>query len=129
MTIRAHPGRWLILAALSLVVIGTFLLLNRPSWIFYYRVDGDQTLVVGTLSAEGAWTRVTNVTETDASVTITVSSFLFRLGFDPADAVPIESTVTLARPIGERVVIDGSSGLAVRRTSCLPPAYFAPGCG
>ena len=113
---------------LGMLTIGAFLLLDRPTWLYYYRVVDDHTLVVGVVAQEGAWTRVTGIQETVDAVGITVSSFGLRLGTGPDAAVPIEVPVTLPNPIGTRAVIDGSSGLPVQRTRCLPPAYLAPGC-
>jgi hypothetical protein len=121
--------RWIAVVVVVLVlVVAAARALDSPSWIYYYRVVDDHTLVVGTFESRGASTRVTNVAETAATVTVTVSSWLIQLGPGTADAVPVESAVTLRDPIGGRTVLDGSSGQAVQRTRCLPPAYFAPGC-
>ena len=120
--------RWIAVAVVLILVIATVRLLDSASWIYYYRVVDDQTLVVGTVTGPGAWTRVTNVTETPATVTIIVSSFLIQFGPGPAVGGPVESFAMLHDPIGSRTVIDGSSGLPVPRTRCLPPAYAAPGC-
>ena len=54
--------------------------LDSPSWIYYYRVVDDRTLVLGTVTGQGAMTRVTSVTETPTKVTITVSSLLVQIG-------------------------------------------------
>jgi len=120
--------RWIAVAVALVVLVAAVRLLDSASWIDYYRVVDDQTLVVGTVTGRGAWTQVTNVTETPATVTIIVSSFLIKLGPGTAVGVPVESVATLRDPIGTRTVIDGSSGLPVLRTRCLPPAYSAPGC-
>jgi hypothetical protein len=120
--------RWITVAVVLLLVIVAVRLLDSASWIYYYRVVDDQTLVVGTVTGPGAWTRVTNVTETPATVTIIVSSFLIQFAPGTAVGVPVESVATLRDPIGTRTVIDGSSGVPVLRTRCLPPAYSAPGC-
>ena len=119
--------RW-ITVAVVLLVVGAVRLLDGASWIYYYRVVDDRTLVVGTVTGPGAWTRVTGVTETPATVTIIVSSFLIQFGPGTAVGVPVEPVATLHDPIGTRTVIDGSSGLPVLRTRYLPPAYSAPGC-
>ena len=120
--------RWIAVAVALVVLVAAVRLLDSASWIDYYRVVDDQTLVVGTVTGRGAWTRVTNVTETPATVTIIVSSFLIQLGPGTAVGVPVEAFATLRDPIGTRTFIDGSSGLPVLRTRCLPPAYSAPGC-
>ena len=120
--------RWIKVAVVLVLVVAGVRLLDSASWIHYYRVTDDRTLVVGTVEGSGAWTRVTNVTETPSTVTITVSSFRIQLGAGTGVAIPVESVVKLRDPIGSRIVIDGSSSLWVQRTRCLPPAYFAPGC-
>ena len=121
--------RWV--AALVIVLAVTVVAvrsLDSASWIYYYRVVDEHTLVVGTVTGPGAWTRVTSVAETPSTITITVSSLEFRLGPGTAVGVSVESTAKLRDPIGSRTVIDGSSDLPVQRTNCLPPVYFAPGC-
>ena len=121
--------RWALLVVVVLVlVVAAVRGLDSPSWIYYYRVVDEHTLVVGTVTGPGAWTRVTSVIETPTAVTITVSSLLVQLGPGTAVGVPVESTATLRDPIASRTVLDGSSGLRVQQTRCLPPAYFAPGC-
>jgi len=120
--------RWITVAVVLLLVIVAVRLLDGASWIYYYRVVNDRTLVVGTITGPGAWTRVTSVTETPATVEITVNSLVVQLGPGTAVGVPVESVATLRDPIGTRTVIDGSSGVPVLRTRCLPPAYSAPGC-
>jgi hypothetical protein len=120
--------RWITVAVVLLLVIATVRLLDSVSWIYYYRVVDAQTLVVGTVTGPGAWTRVTNVTETPATVEITVNSLVVQLGPGTAVGVPVESVAKLHDPIGTRTVIDGSSSVPVPRTRCLPPAYSAPGC-
>jgi hypothetical protein len=119
--------RWIALAVVLVFVFAAVSLLVSASWIYYYRVVDDQTLVVGTVTGPGAWTRV-GVTETPSTVTITVRSFLIQLGPAAALGIPVESVAKLHDPIGDRTVLDGSSGLPVQRTRCLPPSYFAPGC-
>jgi hypothetical protein len=120
--------RWITAAAVLLLVIVAVRLLDGASWIYYYRVVDDRTLVVGTITGPGACTRVTSVAETPATVEITVNSLEVQLGPGTAEGVPVESVATLRDPIGTRAVIDGSSSLPVLRTRCLPPAFSAPGC-
>jgi hypothetical protein len=120
--------RWVLAAVVVIVLISTIRLLDSASSISYYRIVDDRTLIVGTVTGPGAWTRVTSVTETPSTVTITVSSFLVRLGPGTGVGVPVESFTNLHDPIGNRTVLDGSTGLPVLRTRCLPPAYAAPGC-
>jgi hypothetical protein len=120
--------RWIAVAVVLVLVVMAIRALDSASWIQYYRVVDDQTLVVGTTEGPGAWTRVTNITETPSTVTITVSSLLIRLGPGTAVGIPVESVAKLHDPIGNRTVLDGSSGLPVLLTRCPPPMYAAPGC-
>jgi hypothetical protein len=125
--------RRLVLAAAALLLVGfgtvaVVRALDHPSWIYYYRLEGDRTLVLGTVDGPGANVRVTSVVETPTTVTVTVSPLLIGLGPSAGFGVQYESTATLPDPLGARAVIDGSSGLPVQRTHCPPPSYFAPGC-
>ena len=80
MRLPSSRRRWIALAVVLVLVFAAVRLLTGASWIYYYRVVDDQTLVVGTVTGPGAWTRVTSVTETPSTVTITVSSLLIQLG-------------------------------------------------
>ncbi|MGH2967143.1 MAG: hypothetical protein ACRDMH_17430 [Solirubrobacterales bacterium] len=120
--------RWIAVGVVLVLVVTAVRLLDSACWIYYYRVVDDRSLVVGTVEGPGALTRVTSVIETPSTVTITVSSFLVRLGAGTAVGIPVQSVAKLHDPIGSRTVLDGSSGLPVVRTRCLPPSYFAPGC-
>ncbi len=125
---RLRSRLLVVLAAVVVLAVAAVRALDSVSSITYYRVIDDRTLVVGTIEGPGAWTRVTSVAETPSTVTITVSSLLFQPGAGEAVGVFVESTATLHDAIAGRTVIDGSSGLPVQRTHCLPPSYFAPGC-
>jgi hypothetical protein len=121
--------RWLVVGVVALLLVfAAYRLLDSPTWIYYYRGLDDRTLVLGTVSGPGAWTRVTDVSETPSTVTITVRSLFIQLGPATAMGVPYESVAKLLDPLGNRNVIDGSSGLPVRRAQCPPPDVFAPVC-
>ena len=120
--------RWTAAAVVLVLLVVGVRLLDRASPIDYYRVLDDHTLALGSSTGPGAWTRVTSVSETPSTVTITVSSLLVRLGPGTAVGIAVESVAKLQGPIGGRTVIDGSTGLPVVQTRCLPPAYLAPGC-
>jgi hypothetical protein len=119
--------RWLILAVVMVLAIAWVGLLDRAMPISYYRVVDPQTLVVGSLTGAGAWTRLTSVAETPAAVTVTVSSLSAPLP-GTAAGYSLELVVKLHDPLGSRPVVDGSNGDTVSRTRCLLPGYFAPGC-
>jgi len=120
--------RWIAVAVVLVLVVAAVRLLDSASWIYYYRVVDDHTLLVGTVSGQGARVRVTSVIETPTTVTITVSTFFIQLGSGTAVGIPYESVAKLHEPLGGRTVIDGSSGLPVQRADCPPPAVFAPVC-
>jgi hypothetical protein len=128
MTLPRLRRRWIAVLVVLVLVVLAVRALDSASWIYYYRVIDDRTLIVGTVEGPGAWTRVTSIIETPSTITITVSSFLIRLGPGTSEGIPIESVANLTDPIGTRTVLDGSSGLPVIRTRCLPPSYLAPGC-
>ncbi|OGN80893.1 MAG: hypothetical protein A2X23_06550 [Chloroflexi bacterium GWC2_73_18] len=119
--------RWLVVAVVVVLVVAWVRALDRAMPIEYYRVVDAQTVVVGSLTGAGAWTRLTSVVETPAAVTVTVSSLQAPLpGAGAANL--LELVVKLHDPLGSRPVIDGSDGENVPRTRCLPPWYLAPGC-
>jgi hypothetical protein len=128
MRLRARWRRLVVAAVVLVLLVASIRALDGSLSIYYYRVVDDQTLAVGTVTGHGAWTRVTGLTETPTTVTITVSSLLFQPWPGTAVGVPVESEVKLRDRIGDRTVIDGNSGLSVRRAVCLPPSYFASPC-
>jgi hypothetical protein len=128
MRVPRPQRRWVVAALVVVLVFIGYRLLDSATWIYYYRVLDDRTLVVGTVAGPGAWTRVTGITETPTTITITVSSLFLQLGPGTAEGVPYESVAKLRDPIGDRSVVDGSSGLPVLQTHCPPPSYSAPGC-
>ncbi len=121
--------RWVVVVALVVVIVFTaYHLLDSATRIDYYRVVDEHTLLLGTISGQGANVRVTNVTEASTAVTVTVTTFFLQLGPSTAEGYPYESVAKLQDPLGSRAVIDGSNGLQVQRATCPPPAYFAPVC-
>ena len=116
------------LAIVLVLMTGSLRALDHPSTLEYYRVIDDRTLTVGTAEGHNAWTRVTAVDETPTTVRITIGSLLIQLGPRTADALAVETEVKLHDPIGDRSVIDGSSGVSVQRASCPPPGFFTSPC-
>ncbi len=128
MSVPRVRRRWVALALVALVAFVAYRLLDSPTWIYYYRVLDDRTLLVGTGTGPGAWVRVTDVAEQPSTVTITVRSIYIQLGPATSEGIPYESVAMLHDPLGSRTVIDASSGLPVQRAHCPPPAVFAPVC-
>jgi hypothetical protein len=115
-------------AVVLVLAVAAVRLLDSGSAIFYYRVIDDRTLVVGTIEGTHAWTRVTSVTETPSTVTITVSSLRIQLFAGTAVGIPVETVVNLREPLADRIVVDGTSGAVVQPARCPPPTFVAPGC-
>ena len=128
---RMTPGRRrrIVLAFLVVVaVVAAYHLLDVPTRISYYRIVDDRTLVLGTTSGRGAWMRVTGISETAASVTVTVSSLFIQLGPGTAEGIPYESVARLHDPLGSRTVLDGSDDHSVDQVHCPPPDLNAAVC-
>jgi len=105
--------RWLVLATLVVLVLVTVRLLYQPLTLDSYRVLDTQTLVVTGHGAPGAWTNLSDVTETDTTVTIRVDAFTFTPFPGTAAGYPLDVEVRLDATLGGRTVIDGSTGQAV----------------
>ena len=103
----------LALALIVAIPVVTFLLTDRSPQIVSYRLGDERTIVVTTAVGPGSWTRLGSVVETAESVTVTVRSFHFQFGAGPGYAALVEIVITLREPLGDRQVIDGSSGSAV----------------
>ena len=108
---RRHVA--LVLLLLVTIPVLTFLLADRSPTIGSYRVSGDGTIVVTVAVGPGSWTRLGSVVETSETVTVTVRSFHFQWGAGPGYAALVELFIALDEPLGDRRVIDGSSGIAV----------------
>jgi hypothetical protein len=104
-----------------LLAIVAFGILDSPTRIYLYRVIDQRTLLVETVSGPGASVRVTDVSETSSTVTITVRSFFIQLGPATAGGTRYESVVKLHDPLGDRTVIDASNGEPVELASGSPP--------
>jgi hypothetical protein len=97
-------------AVVVLIGLGVVRLLDQPLELASYRAVDAQTVDVVGFGARTAWTHVTGLTESDTTVTISVNSFTFE-PFPHTDAAyRIETLVRLAAPLGNRVVVDGSTG-------------------
>jgi hypothetical protein len=117
--------RWLtrILAALAvLVAVGAVGFLSvrdegHVEPIEYYRLVEPDTIAIGTHTGEAVWTRVADVTETESGVLVVVKTWMIPFIMRPGIGYPIELTVILDGPLGDRVVIDGRLR-EVPRMSC-----------
>jgi hypothetical protein len=85
--------------------------------IEYYRLVEPDTIAIGTHTGEAVWTRVADVTETESGVLVVVKTWMIPFIMRPGIGYPIELTVILDGPLGDRVVIDGRLR-EVPRMSC-----------
>ena len=112
--------RWKLLLVLMLVVggaLGYYISSNRSEPILSYRVADQRTLVLTAGSGSGLWTRVTQITETEADVQIAVESLEFPVTRSLEQRL-VEYTIALSRDLGDRVVRD-VSGSPVPRVEPL----------
>ena len=122
------PGRrWLVVVVvLVLVVVATIHFLDRPNSIEFYRLIDQQTIGLETSAGPGSWTRVTSLVETPSSVTVIVSTI--EISFGPGADVRgfVEATAKLSSPLGDRVVVDGSSGQTLKPAPSPWPPQLGP---
>lgn len=114
--------------AVAAVAVGIVAFGGRSAAIDYVRMVGDHELVIGVTGAKADWPRI-KVDEQDSTVTVTVNLFDWSMGLPQnAVGVPLAEHVNLHRPLGQRSIVDGSTGSEPPRTRCEPPLYLAPGC-
>lgn len=108
--------RRVILGIVAVLGVGAARLLYGPLALESYRPVHAQTLTVVGYGSANAWTRISDVTETSSTITISVDTFTFRPFPGTALASRLFIDVQLAEPPGERTVIDGSTGHEVPRS-------------
>ncbi len=113
MTVPKVRRRWVVLAGVIVVLFVTLQLLIRPLTLESYRTLDPQTLVVLGYGGRDAWTRVSDLSETQSTVTVSVDKFWVQLGPGTAAAYPLGVVVRLEAPLAGRTVIDGSTGQVV----------------
>ncbi len=84
MTVPKVRRRWVVLAVVIVVLFVTLQSVDRPLVLESYRTLDPQTLVVVGSGARDPWTRVSDVSETQSTVTVSVDKFSVQLG--PAQA-------------------------------------------
>jgi len=121
--------RWwlVIIVVVGVVLFAAVRVLERPTSIDYYRLTTPNTIVVGVTGGRWTWlTRIDSIQEAASTVTITARTAY--VGPGTAIGIPIEFTVTLRDPLGDRPVVDGTNGGVAVQTRCPPPLYLASGC-
>jgi hypothetical protein len=79
---------------------------GQPRAVDYYvRVDED-TILVSTITGAGEWTRVTELQETDSQVRLVVRATSWPLGATASVGGELRILVDLARPLGDREILD-----------------------
>ena len=110
--------RRLLVAAVVLVALATVrLAVVRPAHIGGYRVIDDYNIALQVLGASPTWRGVTEQTETGSTVTVAVSHITFEFGAGFGDERIAYVAVRLSEPLGDRQVIDATSGTAIPRWS------------
>jgi hypothetical protein len=107
--------RWIVLVAVLIMALAYVRLADASYAVYQYRVVDDHTFQISSVTGPWTWTRVTGVTETTSSVIVSVNSISFQFAPGFGDDI-VWLVVTLRDPIGDRTVIDASSGLPVPRT-------------
>jgi len=105
--------RWIVVGFVLVVTLAVLRLLYQPLELASYRVVDPKNLVVVGFGAKSAWTRVAGVNETGATVTIAVDALTFEPFPHTLAAYRIEVPVQLSTPLGDREVIDGSTGFPI----------------
>jgi hypothetical protein len=108
--------RWIVLGVVVVLALGALRLLYQPVTLESHRLLDPQTLVVVGYISPGAWTNVSNLTQTESTVTISVDAFTFRPFPGTTMATRLEIQVPLRAPLGGRTVVDGGTSQEVPET-------------
>jgi hypothetical protein len=107
--------RWFIVGIVVIVALVAIRLLDQPLRLESYRTLDEQTIAVVGYGAPYSWARVTAVKETGSAVTVSVNAITIQLGAGSEAATRIYIPIYLSEPLGDRAVIDKSSGQEVPR--------------
>jgi len=102
--------RWVVAGLIVVLTLATLRLLYQPVALQSYRILDPQSLVVRGFGRATARTNLSDVSETDSSVSIRVDAFTFELGPSTAQGHALDVVVRLDAPLADRTVIDGSTG-------------------
>jgi hypothetical protein len=114
MRIPRARRRWVVVGLIVVLALATLRLLYQPVTLESYRIVDPRELVVSGYGSSTARTNLSDVTETGSTVSIRVDAFTFELGPGTALGEPLDVIVHLEAPLGDRTVIDGSTGQEVR---------------
>ena len=111
-------SRLLVAAVVAFVVLAIVRLgVIRPAYVGGYRVIDDYNIALQVIGASPTWRGLTEHTETGSTVTVAVSHITFEFGAGPGDERIAYVAVRLSEPLGNRQVIDATSGTAIPRWS------------
>jgi hypothetical protein len=128
---KRRCARWSWLVAAGILLLGLLVLvvavLDHPVQVDYVRIESPSSVVVGVTVAPESWTRIAKVSDGANDVANTVRS---RPVPGPGTALgqAVELHLRLAADLGDRSVIDATSGASIPITRCSAPMVFRPGC-
>jgi hypothetical protein len=105
--------RWLAIGIVVVLVIAIFRLLDQPVTLASYRVIDPSTLIVTGYGSRTARANLSDLVETESTVTVRVDAFTFEPFPGTAAGYAIDVEVRLSEPLGRRIVVDGSTGQEV----------------
>ena len=112
---RPHRRRWLLVLAAVAVLVAVALgglALDRPSAIHGYKQIDERTIAVQTIGGPSTWTRLGSIVESSSAVTVELRSLRMPFAAGSGDDLTWVA-VNLSTPLGDRQVIDASSGQPV----------------
>jgi hypothetical protein len=111
------------LILVAILAFAAYKVLNSTAFIDHYCVADEQTLMLGVTSGPGADVHLSDLVETATTVTVTVIAVYFSPPL-PQSGVGYLYVVEahLAQPLGNRLVIDSSTGMTVARIPCPLPS-------
>jgi hypothetical protein len=101
-----------LLAGVAVLLLAAYLLIGRPVPIESYRVLDERTIAIRVVTGDLTWTRVAAVRETDSAVEVAITAVSAPLPMADIGR-PVELTVDLQRPIGDRTVFDANANRGV----------------
>jgi hypothetical protein len=101
------------------LIAGYAIAADGPTLIPTYRVVDQQHLILRAQTGAALSVRATRVDETADSVIVVIQAI--ELPLPSTGSTLTDVPVTLTQPLGERAVIDGSSGQEVRLLQAITP--------
>lgn len=109
--------RLLLVAAVAVIGFAAVRLAVRPVHVSGYQQIDDYNIALEVIGASPTWRGVTEHAETPSEVVLGVSQISFQVGAGFGDERIAYVAIRLRDPLGERVVVDASTGTAITRLS------------